>query len=117
MRAIKIRSASFTFLQKGQYGWEITDSTIAISIWDIDAIVDHIEKHRLRVFNIYDLGEDDTEILKQMKNVKAFTIIPIYKERDLIGLLSIGKRVVRNHLLAEEEEMLIMLINQNDNYF
>lgn len=110
--ALKIRTASFVFLKEGKNGWKITDSTIPISTFDIEEIIQYTVKRRTLVFNLYDLDEHDTEVLRQMKNLKAFTVIPIQQENELIGLLILGKRGMRNHLSGEEEEILIMSINQ-----
>jgi signal transduction histidine kinase len=111
-RAMKIREVSFVFFSKEQDKLCIRESTLAVSSADIQAVVDYIGSRQLPVLNIYDLSENDTEILRDMKKIKAFTIIPIYHENKLIGILNIGKRRIRHHLLAEEEEMLIMLVNQ-----
>lgn len=112
-RAMHIRETSFIFFswQKGKL--QITESTLYVSPEDIENIVRYIEQRRLQVLKIYDLEEHETEILREMRKIKAFTIIALYNESTLIGILNVGKRRrIRHQLLAEEEEMLLMLVNQ-----
>lgn len=111
-RAMKIREVSFIFFERNHEQLQISESTLAVLPQDIGNIIDYIEKHRAQVLNIYALGENETETLREMRKIKAFTIIGIYNENKLIGMLSLGKRLIRHQLLAEEEEMLIVLINQ-----
>ncbi|NUM36709.1 MAG: hypothetical protein HUU50_19375 [Candidatus Brocadiae bacterium] len=111
-RAMKIREVSFIFFTKEKEKLMITASTLAIDPEDIKSTVEYIANQHLLVLDIYDLNEGDLEIIKEMKKIKAFTIISAYNEKRLIGILSIGKRLIRHRLLAEEEEMLILLLNQ-----
>lgn len=111
-RAMKIREISFVFFGRDEDKVIIKESTLAITANDIKFVLDYIEKNDTQVLNIYDLGEEDHEILREMKNIHAFTIISIYNEKKIIGILNIGKRRIKHRLLAEEVEMLIMLVNQ-----
>jgi signal transduction histidine kinase len=111
-RAMKIREVSFIFFIREKEQLKIQESTLAISPPEIINIVDYIEKHSIQVLNIYDMGENETEVLREMRKIKAFTIIPIYNETKVIGIFNLGKRIIRHQLLAEEEEMLVMLVNQ-----
>ncbi len=111
-RAMKIREVSFIFFSKEKDKIAITASTLAIDSEDIQSIIKYISSHHLSVLDVYDLNEEDIDIIKEMKKIKAFTIISAYNESRLIGILSIGKRLIRHRLLAEEEEMLILLLNQ-----
>lgn len=111
-RAMKIREVSFIFFRGEKDNRKLEETTANITMNDIENIVQHIEKRHLDVLNIYDLGEDDTEVLREMRKIRVFTIIPIYNEDRLLGLLNLGRRIIRHQLLAEEEEMLLILINQ-----
>lgn len=110
-RAMKIREVSFILFERDKEQIKIKESTTFVLPEDIVHIVDYIEQQRVSVLNIYGL-EEKTEILREMRKIKAFTIIPIYDESKLIGIFNVGKRRIRHQLLAEEEEMLIMLLNQ-----
>ena len=112
-RAMNIREVSFIFFDKHQDKITISESTLAITAADIRAIVDYIDSQGLLMLNIYDLSENDSEILREMKKLKAFTMISIYNnEKKMIGIISIGKRRIRHQLRAEEIEMLAILANQ-----
>jgi signal transduction histidine kinase len=111
-RAMKIREVTFMFFKGEKENRKLEETTANITLSDLGNIVSHIEKRRMQVLNIYDLGEDDTEVLREMRKIRVFTIIPIYNEGSLIGLLNLGRRIIRHQLLAEEEEMLLILINQ-----
>ena len=112
-RALKIRAVSIIlFQEQPDKSLSITGSTLAIMAEDIKEIVNYIKVHKPRVLSRYHLREEDVEIFRQMKNIKAFNVIPIYQESELVGLLNIGKRPVRNHLIPEEEEMFLILVNQ-----
>ena len=112
-RAMKIREISIVlFHEDAEKNITITGSTLAIFPANIKEIVNYIKVHKLRILSRYHLREEDIEIFRQMKEIKAFNIIPIYHESELVGMLNIGKRPVRNHLLAEEEEMFFIIVNQ-----
>ncbi|WP_372368513.1 ATP-binding protein [Candidatus Uabimicrobium sp. HlEnr_7] len=112
-RALKIRAVSIViFREQIDKSLTITGSTLDIMAEDITEIINYLKVHKPRVLSRYHLREEDVEIFRQMKNIKAFNIIPIYQESELVGLLNIGKRPVRNHLIPEEEEMFLMLVNQ-----
>ena len=111
-RAMKFREVSFIFFVRHDNRLLIQESTMSIAPEEIQNLVDHIEKARPQILNIYDMGEGDAEILREMRKIKAFTIIPISNENNLIGIFTLGRRLIRHQLLAEEEEMLIMLACQ-----
>lgn len=111
-QAMKIRDISFIFFHREKERLVITETTIEIHSYEIEHLVRHLEIYRPSTLDIYELDEDDTELLKEMRKIKAFTIIPAYDDIKLVGVLNIGKRPLRHRLLAEEEEMLIMLVNQ-----
>lgn len=112
-RAMKIREISIVlFEEDADENISITGSTLAILASDIKEIINYIKVHKLKLLSRYHLREEDIEIFRQMKGIKAFNIVPIYQENELVGLLNIGKRRVRNHLLAEEEEMFFIIVNQ-----
>ncbi len=111
-QAMKIKDISLILFEEVEGRRCIAESTIAIYPDDIHHLIKYLEKQRISVIDIYDFSEEDMDILREMRRIKAFTIIPAYSDNELIGLLNIGKRLIRNWLLAEEEEMLIMLVNQ-----
>ncbi|HRU50951.1 MAG TPA: ATP-binding protein [Planctomycetota bacterium] len=111
-KAMKIKEVSIILFNRQQEPWSIEESTLDIDESDIKNVVQYIENRHIAVLNIYDLGEKEIEIQKEMKRMKSFTIIAAYNGNKLVGFLNLGKRLIRSQLLAEEEEMLMMLLHQ-----
>ncbi len=111
-QAMKIKDVALVVFQREHGRLNITDTTLDLTAQDIEPLVEYLEKQKFIVLDVYDFGEDNVELLREMKKIKAFTVIPAYNEDKLLGILTIGKRRIRHRLLAEEEEMLIMLLNQ-----
>ena len=111
-RSMKIREVSFIFFHDKDEKKCITESTLAISFEDIKNIVDYLEQNQLPILNIYELRDTNSDIVRELRDIKAFTVIPVYNNKKLTGILNVGKRLMRHRLFAEEEEMLTMLLNQ-----
>ena len=111
-KAMKIKEVAIVLFKKVQETWVIDESTIVIDNSEIEHLINYLELNQIPVLNIYNLGEKELEIQKEMKKIKAFTLIAAYNEKHLVGLITLGKRLIRSQLLTEEEEMLMMLLHQ-----
>jgi len=78
--------------------------TATVDIEEISDIVSHFSDRKRRCIFIDDLAEPT--IIEQMRRLRASTVIPIRKGRELVGLIAIGRRLLKRNFSPDEIELL-----------
>ncbi|MFQ5964263.1 MAG: ATP-binding protein [Candidatus Scalinduaceae bacterium] len=77
---------------------------------DILNIIKNFDKGEITVLDRHEVT--DVAIINEMKQLEAFFIFPVFKDRKLIGLLSLGKSIRGLRLPADNLEQLMIIANQ-----
>jgi len=77
---------------------------------DIINTIKYYDKGEIAVLDRYEVT--DASIINEMKRLEMFFIFPIFKDRKLTGLLTLGKSRRGMRLRADNLEQLILIANQ-----
>jgi signal transduction histidine kinase len=77
---------------------------------DIINTIKYYDKGEIAVLDRHDVT--DASIINEMKRLEMFFIFPIFKDRKLTGLLTLGKSRRGMRLRAENLEQLMLIANQ-----
>jgi signal transduction histidine kinase len=81
-----------------------------ITSYDIVNIIRYFDKGEIAVLDRHETT--DVTIINEMKQLDVFFIFPIFKDRKLIGLLTLGKSRRGLRLPADNLEQLMIIANQ-----
>ena len=81
-----------------------------ITRYDIMNIIKNFDKGEIAELDRHEIK--DVSIINEMKQLEAFFVFPIFKERKLIGLLTLGKSMRGLRLPADNVEQLMIIANQ-----
>ncbi|RME03154.1 MAG: hypothetical protein D6805_07670 [Planctomycetota bacterium] len=108
---MEIEHASLVFFEKNDsQHYRITAATLPFKIEDFHHILHYIQEHGIKILTQFEV--DDEHVLRQMENISAHTILPIYDEEKLLGLLTLGKKTNNRRIHTEELDMLLLLTSQ-----
>jgi signal transduction histidine kinase len=77
---------------------------------DIANIIKYFDRGEIAVLDRHEIT--DVTIINEMKQLDIFFIFPIFKDRKLIGLLTLGKSIRGLRLPADSLEQLMIIANQ-----
>ncbi|MDR4506020.1 MAG: ATP-binding protein [Candidatus Scalindua sp.] len=80
---------------------------------DIRSVNKYFEKGEIALLDRHEIK--DVSIINEMKRLDAFFLFPIFKDRKLVGLLSLGKSKRGFRLPADNLEQLMIIANQISN--
>jgi len=109
-KTMELEHASLLFFEEEGDSYRITASTLPFKVSDLTQILEYIESQKLKVLNQTEVEVE--EVLREMENAGASTIIPIYAEQELLGLLILGKKASNRRIHSEELDMLLLLASQ-----
>ena len=78
--------------------------------YDITNIIKNFDKGEIAVLDRHEIR--DVAIINEMKQLDVFFVFPIFKDRKLIGLLTLGKSRRGLRLPADSLEQLMLIANQ-----
>jgi signal transduction histidine kinase len=81
-----------------------------ITSYDIVNIIKNFDRGEIAVLDRHEIT--DVTIINEMKQLDVFFIFPIFKDRKLIGLLTLGKSRRGLRLPADSLEQLMLIANQ-----
>ncbi|GJQ60088.1 MAG: hypothetical protein D8M57_15930 [Candidatus Scalindua sp. AMX11] len=80
---------------------------------DIRSVTRYFDKGEIALLDRHEIT--DVSIINEMKRLDAFFLFPIFKDRKLVGLLSLGKSRRGFRLPADNLEQLMIIANQISN--
>lgn len=78
--------------------------------YDIVNIIKNFDRGEIAVLDRHEIR--DVAIINEMKQLDVFFVFPIFKDRKLIGLLTLGKSIRGLRLPADSLEQLMLIANQ-----
>ncbi|GAX60286.1 signal transduction histidine kinase [Candidatus Scalindua japonica] len=109
-KATAIKNVNLILFKEGRTQVVIHGENTFITRKDIINTVKYFDKGEIAVLDRHEVT--DASIINEMKRLEMFFIFPIFEERKLTGLLTLGKSRRGMRLRAENLEQLMLIANQ-----
>ena len=109
-KATAIKNVNLILLKDGRTQLVIHGENKFITKDDIISTIKYFDKGEIAVLDRHEVT--DASIINEMKRLEMFFIFPIFEERKLTGLLTLGKSRRGMRLRADNLEQLMIIANQ-----
>ncbi len=109
-KATAIKNVNIIFFKGGRTQVIGYGKDAFITSYDIVNIIKNFDRGEIAVLDRHEIT--DVTIINEMKQLDVFFIFPIFKDRKLIGLLTLGKSRRGLRLPADSLEQLMLIANQ-----
>ena len=109
-KATAIKNVNIMFFKGGRTQVIGYGKDAFITSYDIVNIIKNFDRGEIAVLDRHEIT--DVTIINEMKQLDVFFIFPIFKDRKLIGLLTLGKSRRGLRLPADSLEQLMLIANQ-----
>ena len=109
-RATTIKNVNLILFKGGRLQVIGHEKNVFIAKDDISNIIKNFDRGEITLLDRHEIT--DVSIINEMKQLDVFFIFPIFKDRKLIGLLSLGKSRRGLRLPADSLEQLMIIANQ-----
>ncbi|MEE9260414.1 MAG: ATP-binding protein [Candidatus Scalindua sediminis] len=109
-KATAIKNVNIMFFKGGRTQVIGYGRDAFITSYDIVNIIKNFDRGEIAVLDRHEIT--DVTIINEMKQLDVFFVFPIFKDRKLIGLLTLGKSRRGLRLPADSLEQLMLIANQ-----